>query len=209
MVRAEAQWLGAESPGATLGAEREREGLGVPWMYSRSCEGLGPSIFVCEPALCAFQLNQEVGELRVLRASLALVERAEEAGGARARQAPFALALELRSSVAVEPQETQCRRIVGGGGGGFSLPAPPPRSQCMGHCLAITKLFRPFSSFSSSKSLPTTSPCRNMHVQPSQTVTHKEKNAESSYCNGPNVPLATPPRHEESSHLQHAPSEND
>ena len=36
-------------------------------------------VFVCEPAPCAFQLNQEVGELRVLRASLALVERAAEA----------------------------------------------------------------------------------------------------------------------------------
>jgi hypothetical protein len=78
-------------------------------------------VFVCEPALCAFQLNQEVGELRVLRASLTPVERAAEAGGALARQPPLALALELRGSVAVELQETQCRRIVGGAGGGDFL----------------------------------------------------------------------------------------
>jgi hypothetical protein len=84
-------------------------------------------VFVCEPAPCAFQLNQEVGELRVLRASLALVERAAEAGGALARQALLALALELRGSVAVELQETQCRRVVGGGGGGSSL----PRASCV------------------------------------------------------------------------------
>jgi hypothetical protein len=51
-------------------------------------------VFVCEPALCEFQLNQEVGELRVLRASPALVERAAKAGGSLARQPPLALALE-------------------------------------------------------------------------------------------------------------------
>jgi hypothetical protein len=60
-----------------------KPGWGCHGCIAEPVLGVVVPVFACEPALCAFQLNQGVGELRVLRASLALVERAAEAGGAR------------------------------------------------------------------------------------------------------------------------------
>jgi hypothetical protein len=110
--------------------------LGVPWTYIQS-RGPWPQ-YSCANQRCvrSSQLNQQPGGLRAPGAACIACSRRKsggEAGGALARQAPLALALDLRSSVAVELQETQCRRVVGGARGGEVEGDGPslPRASCV------------------------------------------------------------------------------
>jgi hypothetical protein len=83
--------VGPEALGPVLGGHQAGGAMGVHPVLL----GVVAPVFDCEPVMCAFQLNQEVCELRVLRAPLSLVVRAVEAGDALARPAPLVLTPEL------------------------------------------------------------------------------------------------------------------